>query len=350
MKIILLLLGALAFNVLAAVDRPEVRLSVGTLQGVVEGNMQVFKGIPYAAPPVGDLRWRPPQAVKAWTGTRDASKFGAACPQPYVKGLNDGMAPGSEDCLNLNVFTPKAGKNLPVMVWIHGGGLLVDAAKDAQFTPISLIKNGVIVITFDYRMGTFGFFAPKELIDEAKSKGEPVGNYGTMDQIAVLKWVKNNIQAFGGDPNNVTIFGESAGGRIQKYAQGGIMSAPKFQAGGEMESDAFVIPADVVSALGNGSTDAGVRKLNDYLGVALLIEGEGDGLSDDTPATIDGEHPARVADGEVYIPADIVAQLGEGDPEEGAEMLYELIDKIRKAAHGKTTQQREVDLNEVMPE
>ena len=128
------------------------------------------------------------------------------------------------------------------------------------------------------------------------------------------------------------------------------MSAPKFQAGGEMESDAFVIPADVVSALGNGSTDAGVRKLNDYLGVALLIEGEGDGLSDDIPATIDGEQPARVADGEVYVPADIVAQLGEGDPEEGAEMLYELIDRVRQAAHGKKTQQREVDLDEVMPE
>jgi para-nitrobenzyl esterase len=99
------------------------------------------------------------------------------------------------------------------MVWIHGGGLLVDGSRDAQFTPINLIKNGVIVVTFDYRLGTFGFFAPKELIEEAKAKGEPVGNYGTMDQIAVLKWVKNNIAGFGGDPNNVTIFGESAGGR-----------------------------------------------------------------------------------------------------------------------------------------
>lgn len=99
------------------------------------------------------------------------------------------------------------------MVWIHGGGLLVDGARDAQFTPINLVKNGVIVVTFDYRLGTFGFFASQELIEEAKAKGEPVGNYGTMDQIAVLKWVKNNIAAFGGDPNKVTIFGESAGGR-----------------------------------------------------------------------------------------------------------------------------------------
>ena len=213
MKMLLILLSALSFNVHAATERPEVQLAMGNLQGVLEGNMLTFKGIPYAAPPVDELRWRPPQAAKTWTGTRDASKFGSACPQPYIKGLNDGLASGSEDCLNLNVFTPKVGKNLPVMVWIHGGGLLVDGAKDAQFTPINLIKNGVIVVTFDYRMGTFGFFAPKELIDEAKAKGEPVGNYGIMDQIAVLKWVKNNIQAFGGDPNNVTIFGESAGGR-----------------------------------------------------------------------------------------------------------------------------------------
>jgi para-nitrobenzyl esterase len=146
---------------------------------------------------------------------RDASKFGDACPQQYIKNLSDGLGlPGSEDCLKLNVYAPsKAGKNLPVMVWIHGGGLIVDGARDPQFTPINLVKNDVIVVTFDYRLGSLGFFASKELINEAKAKGEPVGNYGTMDQIAALKWVKKNIAAFGGDPNNVTIFGQSAGGR-----------------------------------------------------------------------------------------------------------------------------------------
>jgi para-nitrobenzyl esterase len=190
-------------------------VETGSLQGTTEYNMNVFKGIPFAAPPVGDLRWRPPQPAASWTGTRDASQFGDSCPQPYVKTLSDGLQlPGSEDCLKLNVFTPqKPGKDLPVMVWIHGGGLLVDGAKDAQFTPINLVKNGVIVVTFDYRLGALGFFATKELIAEAKAKGEPVGNYGTMDQIAVLKWVKRNIAAFGGNPDNVTIFGESAGGR-----------------------------------------------------------------------------------------------------------------------------------------
>ena len=214
-KILALLLGFTALHVLANVDRPATQVDTGLLQGAVEHNMQVFKGIPYAAPPVGDLRWRPPQPAKPWAGTRDASQFGPSCPQPYVKNLSTGLnLPGDENCLHLNVFAPlKSSQNLPVMVWIHGGGMLVDGARDAQFTPINLTKNGVIVVTFDYRLGSLGFFATKELIEEAKNNGEPVGNYGTMDQIAVLKWVKKNIAAFGGDPNNVTMFGESAGSR-----------------------------------------------------------------------------------------------------------------------------------------
>lgn len=213
-KLVTLFLTVITFAVCAA-ERPVVKVETGSLQGVIEHNMQVFKNIPYAAPPVGDLRWRPPQPALSWNGTRDASKFGESCPQQYIKNLSDGLGlPGSEDCLKLNVYGPvKPGKNLPVMVWIHGGGLIVDGARDPQFTPINLIKNGVIVVTVDYRLGSLGFFATKELIEEAKAKGEPVGNYGTMDQIASLKWVKKNIQAFGGDPNNVTIFGQSAGGR-----------------------------------------------------------------------------------------------------------------------------------------
>ncbi len=213
-KLVALFLAAITFGV-SATERPVVKVDTGSLQGAIEYGMQVFKNIPYAAAPVGDLRWRPPQPALSWSGMRDASKFGESCPQQYIKNLSDGLGlPGSEDCLKLNVYGPiKPGKNLPVMVWIHGGGLIVDGARDPQFTPINLIKNGVIVVTVDYRLGSLGFFATKELIEEAKVKGEPVGNYGTMDQIASLKWVKKNIQAFGGDPNNVTIFGQSAGGR-----------------------------------------------------------------------------------------------------------------------------------------
>lgn len=146
--------------------------------------------------------------------------------------------------------------------------------------------------------------------------------------------------------------GAASGGYIKNLASGGavgIAQIPKFQAGGEMSSDAFVIPADVVSALGNGSTDAGVKILNNYLGVAMRIEGEGDGLSDDIPASIEGSQPARVADGEVYVPPEVVARLGEGDPDEGAEKLYEMIDSIRQSAHGKKSQQREVAPEKVMP-
>lgn len=216
MKIILsFLFSSLACIAFANTERPKVQVETGALQGTTEFNMNVFKGIPYAAPPIGDLRWRPPQPAMSWAGTRDASKFGDSCPQMYVKNLSTGLGlPGNEDCLKLNVFAPqKPGKELSVMVWIHGGALQTDGAKDPLYAPINLVKNGVIVVTFDYRLGSLGFFASKELIDEAKVKGEPVGNYGTMDQIAVLKWVKRNIAAFGGNPNNVTIFGESAGAR-----------------------------------------------------------------------------------------------------------------------------------------
>lgn len=214
-KILALLLASFAFNSFASAEKPTAKIETGSLQGTIEYNMNAFKGIPYAAPPVGDLRWRPPQPAASWSGIRDASQFGDSCPQPYLKNLSVDLAlPGNEDCLKLNVFAPqKPGKDLPVMVWIHGGGLLVDGAKDSQFQPIGLVKNDVIVVTFDYRLGSLGFFASEELIAEAKAKGESVGNYGTMDQIAVLKWVKRNIAAFGGNPNNVTIFGESAGGR-----------------------------------------------------------------------------------------------------------------------------------------
>jgi len=193
--------------------RPIVNIKNGKLQGVEEYNMLAFRNIPYAAPPVGALRWRPPQPPRNWQGVRDASRFGEACPQPLVEGLNPELVPGSEDCLKLNVYAPKAGKGLPVMVWIHGGALLTGSAAEPYYEPIALVRERVIVVTLDYRLGKLGFFAPKELAEEAARNDEPVGDYGTMDQIAALKWVRDNIAAFGGDSGNVTIFGESAGGR-----------------------------------------------------------------------------------------------------------------------------------------
>ena len=139
------------------------------------------------------------------------------------------------------------------------------------------------------------------------------------------------------------------GGAVRRMNTGGITSIPTFQDGGDMSSEAFVVPADVVSALGNGSTDAGIRALNAYLGEASHIKGSGDGLSDDVPATIEGDQPARVADGEAYIDPQTVAGLGGGDAEKGAAKLYAMMDQIRKAAHGKTSQQKEVNPKKVMP-
>jgi len=194
-----------------------VQVESGLLQGVVENGIVSYKGIPYAAPPVGALRWRPPQPVAPWAGVRQAAQFGADCMQgrfgpPQAAGANAAPAP-SEDCLFLNVWRPanaRAGAKLPVMVWIHGGGFVGGSGSSPQTSGAQFAKQGVILVTFNYRLGRFGFFAHPALSRERPS--ELKGNYAYMDQIAALQWVRRNIAAFGGDPGNVTIFGFSAGG------------------------------------------------------------------------------------------------------------------------------------------
>jgi para-nitrobenzyl esterase len=196
---------------------PVVRVESGTLQGAVADGVESFKGIPYAAPPVGDLRWRPPQPAASWTGVREATAFGADCMQgrfgpPPPPGAPPAPAP-SEDCLFLNVWRPASATpaaKLPVMVWIHGGGFMGGSGSSPFTSGAPFARQGVVLVSFNYRLGRFGFFAfpalSRERPDETKA------NYAYMDQIAALQWVKRNIKAFGGDPKNVTIFGFSAGG------------------------------------------------------------------------------------------------------------------------------------------
>jgi para-nitrobenzyl esterase len=191
-------------------NAPEVKIVQGVLRGTTENGVTSFKGIPYAAPPVGAFRWRPPQPVKPWDSVRDASRFCADCPQRSFPGST---ATSSEDCLFLNLWAPAdATKNskLPVMVWIHGGAFVAGSGSGAGTAGTALAKQEVILMTINYRLGRLGHFAfpalSKEHPEEAK------GSYAYMDQIAALKWIQQNIAAFGGDPKNVTIFGFSAGG------------------------------------------------------------------------------------------------------------------------------------------
>src|ERR1700758_3182403 len=173
---------------------------------------RVFKRIPYAAPPLGDLRWRAPQPVQKWQGVRDVAEWGPRCVQSSRLGdldpLNKRM---DEDCLYLNVWTPatSSSQSLPVMVWVHGGSNLNGAGSQPEFDGSHLASKGVVVVTINYRLDVFGFLAHPELTKESGTNSS--GNYGLLDQIAALKWVQNNIRAFGGDPNQVTLFGESAG-------------------------------------------------------------------------------------------------------------------------------------------
>ena len=186
-----------------------IKVEGGLLKGTVEDGLRVYRGIPFAAPPVGDLRWRPPQPAAKWKGVRAADRFGRACIQTNAAIAN--LPAPSEDCLYLNVWTPakSAGEKLPVLVWIHGGGFVAGAPAEKLYHGEWLAKKGVVFVSIAYRLGVFGFLADPEL--SAESPHHVSGNYGLLDMIAGLQWVQKNISAFGGDPNKVTIQGESAG-------------------------------------------------------------------------------------------------------------------------------------------
>ncbi|HEX5227121.1 MAG TPA: carboxylesterase family protein [Bryobacteraceae bacterium] len=228
---IALAIAALAPTVMSAAISDPVKTSDGQLSGATASNgVRAFKGIPFAAPPVGELRWKAPQPVEKWKGVRKAEAFGNVCVQPSQKNrvpnnvavdLPDSPKP-SEDCLCLNVWTEanKAGAKLPVMFWIYGGAYTEGAGSSPHNDGEFLAHKGVVVVTFNYRLGPFGFFSHPELTKESGHNAS--GNQALMDTISALKWVQTNIHAFGGDPANVTIFGQSAGAAMV----GGLVGSP----------------------------------------------------------------------------------------------------------------------------
>ena len=202
---------------------PVVDAPAGKLEGQLNGKLRVFKGIPFAEPPVGQARWKPPSPMPRWAGVREATEFGPACYQPTVKiqtVYSRGPLPMSEDCLTLNIWTPADARNAPVFFWIYGGALTSGASREEMYNGARLAARGIVVVSINYRLGVFGWLAHPEL--SAESPKGISGNYGLLDQIEALQWVRQNIRAFGGDPENVTIAGESAGALSVMY----LMAAP----------------------------------------------------------------------------------------------------------------------------
>lgn len=206
-------LFALALGVMAfAQQGPQVRTANGIVEGTVESGLKVFRGVPFAQPPVGDLRWKAPQPVQNWSGVRSAKEFGDDPVQGNPFGDMNMRGPKkSEDCLYLNIWTPAKNmdEKLPVLIYFNGGGLYAGSGSEPRYAGESMARHGIVSVTANYREGIFGFFAHPELSAEASYHGS--GNYGFLDQVAAIKWVYDNIAAFGGDPYRITIVGESAG-------------------------------------------------------------------------------------------------------------------------------------------
>ncbi len=204
-----ILLAMLAARICAAQAPAPVKVEGGMLQGTSEDGLHVYRGIPFAAPPVGDLRWSAPRPAAKWEGVKQADKFGPRC---YQGGRGAPCVETSEDCLYLNVWSPakSARDRVPVLVWIYGGGFSAGATSEQNYSGENLAKKGVVLVSIAYRVGQMGFFVHPEL--SAENKRRASGNYGLLDMIAGLQWVQRNIAAFGGDPHRVTIFGESPGG------------------------------------------------------------------------------------------------------------------------------------------
>jgi para-nitrobenzyl esterase len=263
-KLTLLFLASASFAFAQKTAPLQAKTDTGMIEGKMDGSARAFLGIPYAAPPVGELRWKAPASLAAWTGVRKATEFGARCMQTQVFADMVFRDPGpNEDCLTLNVWTSakNAKAKLPVMVWIHGGGFVAGGSSEPRQDGAILTRQGVVVVSMNYRLGIFGFFALPELISE--SGRNSAGNYGLLDQVAALQWVKRNIAGFGGDPTNVTIFGESAGSFSVSQLMASPLAKGLFQkAIGESGGDFSVKSAPVVTLAASTAQDSEFARAN----------------------------------------------------------------------------------------
>lgn len=254
------LVAATALQAGAAAQGPAadaVRTQYGLISGVAGQGSVAYKGVPYAAPPKGDLRWRSPMPPAAWNGVRKADAFGPPCMQAPLRGMTALSAISREDCLYLNIWTPagKRATKLPVMLWIHGGGFINGAASSPTYAGEPIAARDVILVSINYRLGQFGFLAHPDLTAESGHRSS--GNFGLEDQLAALRWVSDNIAAFGGDPGNVTIFGQSAGG-ASVFA---LLTSPKARG--------LFARAIIQSGAVSGSFGAGSREIAEQQGIAL---------------------------------------------------------------------------------
>lgn len=250
---------------------PRLAIEQGELAGVRDGELVVYRGIPYAAAPVGDRRWKPPGPAPRWNGVRDASQFGAACVQPALPPSSlyyEVFARTSEDCLTLNVWAPEDARHAPVIVWIHGGSLRIGGSASPIYDGANFARRGAVFVSINYRLGALGWMAHPAL--SAESPDGVSGNYGLLDQIAALRWVRANIAAFGGDPHNVTVMGESAGALSVSYLLVSPLARDLFDKAIIQSANARAFPELSEPAFGMPSAEATGARMFDELGLSDL--------------------------------------------------------------------------------